>query len=192
MAQQEEDRGPRAGPEPGLRPVLEARPLGPTPNEHGPPKPAKAVTTECLADLGIDRAFLQRLVGAFPHVPLAVVLFGSAARGNLGTSSDLDLLVVFDREVRIQRSLYRCLDATVDVCDFRHAPDLLLVTLPASVHDCSGLWLDAAVDGVVLWERGTAVSAFLGALRDQIASGALQRGTAYGQRYWVRCEDRVG
>lgn len=171
--------------------AAEARDLGLSLNEHCVRRLSGKAVGDRLAPLGLDGAFLERMVAAFPRQPLAVVLFGSMARGDHGTGSDVDLLVVFERDVRITRSLYGSFDEAVDVSGFRHPPNPHLVALPRDAESCGGLWVEVAMDGLVLWERGTAVSAFLGALRDRVAAGALRRRTAYGHAYWVRREEGV-
>ena len=138
---------------------------------------------------GVSPTYLDRLVGAFPDPPLAVVLFGSVARGQAATDSDTDLLVVFDGDVRVDRALYRHVDAIVEAAASPNPPSVQLVSLPPRAEDVGGLWLEAALDGRVLWERGTQVSAFLRRLRDRIASGTMRRRTAHGHPYWVRKEE---
>jgi len=178
----------RVGPPLHQRLSDEARALRLSLNEHCVRRLSGTAVAERLAGVGVDAAFIDRLVGAFPATPLAVVLFGSVARGEAGTASDVDLLVVFDAEATITRSLYRRFDAAVDLSEFPHPPNPHLVSLPGATANCGGLWFEVALDGLVVWERGTAVSAFLRALRDRISSGALRRRTVYGHPYWVRQE----
>ena len=182
----------RTGSELHARLAEEARALGRSLNEHCVRRLSGAAVGERLAGVGLDGAFLDRLVGAFPAQPLAVVLFGSVARGDYGTESDVDLLVVFDPDVRIVRSLYARFDAVADRADFPHRPNPHLVALPRDAASCGGLWFEAALDGAVLWEQGVRVSSFLGMLRDRIAAGALRRRTAHGHAYWVRREEEAG
>ena len=179
----------RVGPELHERLKAEARALNLSLNEHCVRKLGGTSLSGRLAGLGVDAAFIDRLVASFPVAPLAIVLFGSVARGEAGTGSDVDLLVVFDGNVRITRSLYRCLEDAVDLSELRQAPNPQLVSLPAGAADCGGLWFEVALDGVVVWERGAAVSAFLHELRERISTGAMRRRTAYGHPYWVRGEE---
>jgi len=179
----------RVGPPLHERLSDEARALRLSLNEHCVRRLSGAAVGERMAGVGVDGEFIDRLVGAFPATPLAVVLFGSVARGEAGTASDVDLLVVFDGDATITRSLYRRFDAAVDVSGFQHPPNPHLVSLPGATVDCGGLWFEVALDGLVVWERGTTVSAFLHALRDRISSGALRRRTVYGHPYWVRREE---
>ena len=58
--------------------------------------------------------------------------------------------------------------------------------LPPDVHRAGSVWLEAAVDGSVLSDRGHRINRFLRRLRVEIASGGLVRKLAYGHPYWVR------
>jgi hypothetical protein len=49
----------------------------------------------------------------------------------------------------------------------------------------TGLWAEAALDGVVLFERGLVVSKRLAAVRRDIVAGRLVRRLAHGQPYWA-------
>ncbi len=90
----------------------------------------------------IDQEILERLVARIVETvhPRRIVLFGSAARGQLGPHSDLDLLVVMPDGVhrgQTAQHLYRRLaglgipkDIVVvtesDVCQFADEPSLVI------------------------------------------------------------------
>ncbi|MCP4677497.1 MAG: nucleotidyltransferase domain-containing protein [Deltaproteobacteria bacterium] len=139
--------------------------------------------------MGLDHAFIERIVEIFPRRPLAVVLFGSFARDESTYESDIDLLIVFDRRVRLTRSLYRIFDDRLDLSRFRNQPNPHLVVLPGRRRDCGSLWFEVAIDGVVLWEDGSRVSVFLRQLREHISTGEMKRKTAYGHPYWIQSEE---
>jgi hypothetical protein len=113
-----------------------------------------------------------------------VVLFGSVARGEARKGSDIDLLIVLDQDRALSRSLYSTWDERFG--GGAHSPHF--VHIPGKAVDAGSLWLEAAVDGVVSYDRNGAVSRFLGSLRGLIASGGLKRRWAYGHPYWVRLE----
>ena len=83
-------------------------------------------------------AAVQRITDAVQ--PTRIILFGSAARGEMGTDSDLDLLVVMPdgtRRRRTAQTVYRCLgglgiakDVVVvteaDVRDYGDNPSMVL------------------------------------------------------------------
>lgn len=117
-----------------------------------------------------------------------VVLYGSFARGEFAVGSDIDLLVVLAAGVPITRSLYRQWEGAVPSWHGREI-DLHFVHLPTLADPVSGSWAEAAVCGIVLFEKDLAVSRHLIEVRHRIAAGELRRRTAQGQPYWIH-EDR--
>ena len=115
---------------------------------------------------------------------LGAVLFGSEARGEARADSDLDLLLVAGPNVPLSRHLYSLWDEQPN--DERHSPHF--VHLPATPAEAGSIWLEAAVDGVVLHDPEGRIGRFLGQVRRAIASGRLRRKTAYGHPYWVKSE----
>lgn len=113
-----------------------------------------------------------------------VVVYGSFARGELSTGSDVDLLVVLAERVPITRALYREWDGAVPSWGGREV-DLHFVHLPDPAAAVSGSWAEAAVCGIVLHDRDLVVSRRLTAIRGRIASGELVRRMAQGQPYWI-------
>lgn len=113
---------------------------------------------------------------------VGVILFGSKARGEEHDGSDVDLLIVVAPQQPLSRHLYRqwdeALPAGVYSPHFVHLPD--------STEKAGSLWLEAAIDGVVLLDGSGSVQRFLGRLRRVIAEGGLVRRTAYGHPYWVK------
>ena len=115
---------------------------------------------------------------------IGVVAFGSWARGELADSSDLDVLIVVDRDVAITRDLYRRWDEEVVGCNGR-AVDPHFVHLAASPPASSGLWAEVAIDGLVLFECDLRLSSALAAMRRSLVDGRLQRRVVHGQGYWT-------
>jgi predicted nucleotidyltransferase len=113
-----------------------------------------------------------------------VVAFGSWARGEMATSSDVDLLIVVDDELPIDRALYRAWDEAPVWWD-GHPVEPHFVHLPPEGAPVSSVWAEVAVGGVVLFERALVVSRQLVAVREQIAAGRIIRRTIHGQPYWV-------
>ena len=120
------------------------------------------------------------------HGALAgVLLFGSAARGERGERSDIDLLIILQRELPLVRQLYR-------LWDEEFGNDRLsahFVHLPANIEEAGSLWFEVAMDGITLFEKDREVSRFLGKVRRAVAGGSLTRSMAYGQPYWIRAEE---
>jgi hypothetical protein len=113
-----------------------------------------------------------------------VVLFGSWIRSDLSDSSDVDVLIVVDRSVRLTRALYQRWDERPVTWEGR-AVEPHFVWLPDRSTPATGLWAEVAIDGVVLFERGLQVSAALARVRREILSGRLVRGFVHGQPYWT-------
>jgi len=115
---------------------------------------------------------------------LGVIVYGSFARGELATGSDIDVLVVLAAGVPITRSLYREWEGVVPLWQGREV-DLHFVHLPAPAAHVSGSWAEVAVCGIVLYDRNLAVSRRLIEIRSRIAAGELVRRMAQGQPYWI-------
>lgn len=118
----------------------------------------------------------DRLVG--------VAVFGSWARGDETARSDVDLLVVAQSSVPITRELYTSWDRR-ELAWEGHSVEPHFVRLIDPRAEVSGLWAEVAVDGIVLFERGLALSKCLVQVRRRIVQGDLVRRLAHGQAYWV-------
>jgi len=116
---------------------------------------------------------------------VGVVAFGSWARGEEASTSDLDVLLIAGEGVPVVRALYRRWDAGPGLSWDGHKVTPHFVRLPSSRAAVSGLWAEVARDGLVLFERGLAVSRHLANVRRRIARGDLSLRKAGGQRYWV-------
>jgi predicted nucleotidyltransferase len=77
--------------------------------------------------VGIDKSLIQEIIRRILSVvrPNRIILFGSAARGDAGASSDLDLLVIMPDGIhrrRTAQTIYRVL------CGIGVAKDVVVVT----------------------------------------------------------------
>jgi predicted nucleotidyltransferase len=124
-------------------------------------------------------------VATFGRDLVAVAAFGSWTRGELADHSDVDLLVVVDAGVELTRDLYRRWDAEPPLRWGGRPVDAHFVHMPAREAPVAGLWGEVAVDGVVLFERGLALSALLVRIRRDLAAGRIARHMAHGQPYWT-------
>lgn len=130
---------------------------------------------------------LRRAIELFGEDLVGVAAYGSWARGELRSGSDVDLLVVLEPRVRLDRRLYRRWDEQPLEWGGR-AVESHFAHLPSPDAKLSGIWAEVAIDGIVLFERGFRVSAQLIRVRHEIVSGRLVRRVAHGQPYWVRVE----
>lgn len=117
---------------------------------------------------------------------IGTILFGSAARGELRHGSDIDLLVVVDAATPLSRSLYARWDEVALGQTSDREVNAHFVKLPASVEEAGSLWLEAAVEGVILQDESGRVRRFLQDLRRAVAAGRFVRSVAHGQPYWKR------
>ena len=126
---------------------------------------------------------VRRALGLFEGALVGLVAFGSWARGDAAPGSDVDVLVVVAPGIDVTRELYRRWDVEPVTCDGR-AVDPHFIVLPDPAAPVSGVWADAARDGIVVFERSHQVSRHLGHVRRQVLSGVRRRSTAHGQPYW--------
>jgi len=137
-----------------------------------------------LFELAAARGVVSHAAALFGEDLVGIVAFGSWARGDAGPTSDVDILVVIDGRRALTRSLYREWDAEPLTWDgqvlephFVHLPELPAV---------GTIWAEAAIDGLVLFERALAISRCLAAVRREIVSGRLVRRVIHGQPYWAQ------
>ena len=127
---------------------------------------------------------IKRAAAVVGEALIAVVAFGSWARGELADSSDIDILIVVDSQVPLTRSLYRLWDEEPLGWE-GHPVEPHFVHLPARDGVPSGLWAEVALDGIVLYQRDARLSQHLVGVRRLQAAGRMRRRTAHGQPYWV-------
>jgi hypothetical protein len=137
-----------------------------------------------LAGLENAAALVEHAAAALAGRLQGLVAFGSWARGEAGPGSDLDLLIVVPEDVSLSRRLYRQWgDAEIVVDGLRVEPHF--VHLPATGVVVTGVWAEAALDGIVLFEQGLTVSRRLGQVRRDVAEGRIVRRVVHGQAYWA-------
>ena len=143
-----------------------------------------ALPSGSSADWAVEA--VRRAAFIFGSALVGVVAFGSWSRGEAATSSDIDLMIVVDESVEINRRLYRDWDDEPIYWN-THLVEPHFAHLPASAT--GGIWAEIAVDGVILFERGLLLSKRLVNLRQDIADGRLVRRRVHGQPYWVDREE---
>jgi len=119
--------------------------------------------------------FGDRLVG--------VLVLGSWARGEAAVTSDIDVLIVIDSKTPLTRDLYRAWD--LDPLSFEgRAIDAHVAHPSPAGTPPTAVWCEAAVDGIVWYDRDGAIAIRLGEVRRAIAEGRVVRAFAHGQPYW--------
>ena len=145
----------------------------------------------------IDRRILDRIKAAsFSSDLVAIILFGSMAKGAETEVSDCDLLLVLASAQKITRKLYTLWDDEVE----GSIKDSLLtgreinphfVALPKDLSEVHSLWLEVALSGIVVWKRGCEIDNQLQKIRLAIATGRFQRKVTHAQPYWIRSEEEL-
>lgn len=138
------------------------------------------------AGAGSEYSFLlSPLQKRFGSNLLGIFIFGSQVTGEATASSDIDILVVLDRKVPLNRSLYRWWDQQMTAKLRGHVINPQFVHLPPVPEGAGGLWLEVALVHERVWEKGRQVSAFLRKLKQKIGEDAARRHLYQGQPYWV-------
>ena len=128
-------------------------------------------------------ALVSRASEVAGDVLQGVLLHGSWVRGDATPTSDVGAFVVVDPRVRLSRTLYRTWDEQPVTWQGRRVDPHFVH--PAAADAFSGLWAEAAIDGLVLFDRDGRLSASLARVCRAIAEGRFIRRVAHGQPYWV-------
>ncbi|MCY4598455.1 MAG: toxin-antitoxin system HicB family antitoxin [Acidobacteria bacterium] len=112
-----------------------------------------------------------------------VLLHGSRVRGDATATSDVDAIVVVEPRVDLSRALYRTWDE--QPVTWQGRPVDAHFVHPPGDDTFSGLWAEAAIDGLVLFDRGGRLAGALARVRRAIADGRIVRRVAHGQPYWA-------
>ena len=125
-----------------------------------------------------------RAASLFGDALVGVVAFGSWARDEQAADSDVDVLVVVAPTVHVTRDTYRTWDE-VSLGWRTHPVEAHFVRLPPAGASITGLWAEAAVEGVLLFDRNHECARRLVEIRRRIVDGEMMRRTTHGQPYWV-------
>ena len=128
-------------------------------------------------------ALVSRAAAVAGDALTGVLLHGSRVRGDDTPTSDIDALVVVETRIQLSRTLYREWDEQPVTWNGR--PVNAHFVHPAAADAFSGLWAEAAIDGLVLFDRDGELSASLARVRRAIADGRLVRRVVHGQPYWT-------
>ena len=113
---------------------------------------------------------------------LGIIIYGSWARGESVESSDIDVLLVLEPSIRIERSLYSSI-GNQDNIDERVS--LMFTSLPEGKKDFGSLWFEVSLDGILIFDKNKVVASKLAEVRQCITSGSVIRKVSHGQGYWI-------
>jgi len=133
-----------------------------------------------------ESGWIGTIRSAFGEFLEGIVLFGSVARGEEQAESDLDLLMVVGAGTPLRRSLYRTWDELGPEKAEGRELSPQFIKLPESPDSAGAIWLEAALDGIVLWDRAGRIGRCLGEMRRRIADGKMRRRVSNGHPYWVQ------
>ncbi|MDH4064725.1 MAG: hypothetical protein OEW19_10020 [Acidobacteriota bacterium] len=94
------------------------------------------------------------------------------------------MLVVIDRDAPLTRELYRAWDRDALAVDGRLV-DAHFAYLSPRGHAPSAVWCEAAVDGLLWYDRDGQVQRRLAEIRRAIADRRVVRSIVHGQPYWT-------
>ena len=143
----------------------------------------------------IAQHYTQALKAYFGDRLMAVVLYGSVARGEQTPESDIDLLIVADGLPASHRARNRLLVELEE----GFLPALLApwhrqaipidvatrIKTPEEARELTLFYLDLTEDAVILYERGRFFQDILDRLRRRLADLGAQRRQQGRVRYWI-------
>ena len=138
---------------------------------------------EPVAADGDAVTLVARAGGVAGGALMGVLLHGSWVRGDATPTSDVDAIVVVEPRVDLSRALYRTWDE--QPVTWKGRPVDAHFVHPPRNDTVSGLWAEAAIDGLVLFDRRGHLSTALARIRRAVADGRLIRRTVHGQPYWA-------
>ena len=131
----------------------------------------------------VRAAVVARARALFGNRLAGVLVLGSWARGDAAATSDIDVLIVLAPRTALTRDLYRTWDADPLRCAGR-VVDAHVAHPPVAGAAPTAVWCEAAVDGILWYDRDGTIAVRLGDVRRAIASGRVVRAFAHGQPYW--------
>lgn len=129
---------------------------------------------------------VKKLKAKFGDKLIGVVLFGSQATGEATASSDIDILIVLDKEIPLTRSLYTWWSDTISWTDGELNPHF--VNCPHDASSAGGLWFEVALSGKIVYQKKSSIEQLFIKLNEYIADGNIRRYISNGHPYWVRKE----
>jgi len=127
------------------------------------------------------------LAKAYGSQLLAVVLFGSVARGEANQYSDIDLLIILrERQFESRDDHQGCDQVQIALSSaIDNSPELQFHLRSAAEAEQGGpIFLDISVDGIILFDPDGWASEFLQRYRDRLAAQGSERIPWGDNWYW--------
>lgn len=138
-------------------------------------------------DSTLERPFkevVDQLKIHFKEKLCGIILFGSQATGKATSESDIDILIVLDKSLPIVRSLYRWWDDTVKWKEGGELNPHFVNCLDSS-EDASGMWLEIAQSGKILFQKDKIIDNLFNGIKRLIKNGKVRRYVSNGHAFWV-------
>lgn len=145
---------------------------------------ARKLAAPGLALAGPAGSAVERSVEVAGGRVTGILVFGSWARGELSDDSDVDLLIVVPDDLALSRALYHRWDESPVFWE-GHRVEPHFAHHPGPEDPVTGLWAEAAMDGVVLFDPSLCLARRLVRIRSRILAGELVRKETNGHTYWV-------
>lgn len=128
---------------------------------------------------------LKNLQEKFRGALVSLLAFGSRVSGQTTSASDLDLLIVLDDTIPIERTLYSWWEERISHNeDFEISPHF--VHLPKQAMDAGSLWFEVALNHRTSWDPKFEATRFIEKIRRFISEDKIRRYWSHGHPYWVR------
>jgi len=144
----------------------------------------RALSAPGTEPAGPGATIAARAIALYGPDLVGVMLYGSWARGEATAASDIDALIVLEASRPITRALYREWDR-VSLQHDGHPIEAHLIGTPTPDGAPGTVWLEAALDAIVVLDRDGRIARHLGRVRRDIAAGTRLRRRAHGQPYWT-------
>lgn len=142
----------------------------------------------------ISPEITESLISFFKDKLIGILLFGSAARGEQTSASDIDLLLVLSPSTPLNRNLYSEWDRFAATLSSKFGKKISpqFTHLPKNYDTAGSIWYEAAIDGIILWEKERAhISSFITKVRKAMAEGKITRKESHGHPYWIKHSEEL-